>query len=166
MITRARTLVAVVVALLVLAIVAIPIGRHEGSTAVRVQQQKIEATLALTPAGISWKGLAAYRFASNYVCLLYRAGKNPFALEFCFDYQGRLVESIDRRNATSPHFGSLRYEPSAAPVRIAPAKLAVFFHGIVPLEPLHLKPDQLPLGIADGGPALYAAQCPSCPATG
>lgn len=165
MIRRRRTLVVALAVMLVLVAVALPLGRREGSAAVRSEQQEIEATLRRTPAGIGWQGLAAFRLTPTFDCLLYRVGKNPFALEFCFDGDGRLIEAIDRRNPTSPHFGSLRYDPDASPVRIAPTRLARFFRHIVGLEhvPMQAGP---PLGFPDGGPALYRFHCPRCPATG
>ena len=55
-------------------------------------------------------------------CLLYGRGSNPFALEFCFDPAGRVVEAIDRRG-TVPRIWSLREQPSASNIHIDRAKV-------------------------------------------
>jgi hypothetical protein len=50
-------------------------------------------------------------------CLLYKRGRNPFALELCFDGAGRVIEAIDRRGG-SPRISSIREDPSASNIRI------------------------------------------------
>lgn len=61
-------------------------------------------------------GLVGFRVFSDFDCLIYRRGPNPFALELCVDRTGRVVEAIDRRTVTR-HYYSLRADPSASPVR-------------------------------------------------
>ena len=41
--------------------------------------------------------LASFRYLSDFQCLGYKRGKNPVALEVCFDAHGRVVEAFDRR---------------------------------------------------------------------
>ena len=50
-------------------------------------------------------------------CVLYRRGSNRFALEFCFDGDGRVIEGYDRRGS-SPKIGSLREHPSASTIYV------------------------------------------------
>lgn len=54
----------------------------------------------------------------GFDCLLYKRGSNRFALEFCFDGQGRVIETIDRRGAGDPKISSLREDPGASTIRI------------------------------------------------
>lgn len=56
------------------------------------------------------------RVAFNFDCLLYRRGGDRFALELCFDQQGRLVEVIDRRGS-GHRIASLREEAGASRIR-------------------------------------------------
>lgn len=114
----------------------------------------MERIVHLTPDGIDRRGLSAYRLTPDFDCLLYRAGANPYALEFCFDGLGRLVEAIDRRNEKSLRIGSLRYDPSATPIVVPPQRLARFFRGIKGVSVAH----GIPLGIEDVGPVLYKSK--------
>ena len=51
-------------------------------------------------------------------CLLYKRGSNPFALEFCFDGAGRVIEAIDRTRRSARASGASarirRRRPSAS----------------------------------------------------
>ena len=64
--------------------------------------------------------LSAYRVSIGFGfdCLLYRRGGKRFALELCFDRQGRVIEAIDRRGAGDPRIFSLREEPELASLRV------------------------------------------------
>ena len=139
---RRRPRLAIVVAVVALA-ACVPIGRYERSRAIKAQQKKIEHIAALTRGRPT-----AYRFADQYDCLLYRVGPNPYALELCYDGQGRLVEALDRRRGL--HVGSLRYDPAAAPIRLAPSTIA----GMLP-RVRGVPPGTMPLGFPDTGPKLY-----------
>jgi hypothetical protein len=61
--------------------------------------------------------LSGYRVMSGFDCLVYRRGRNAFALELCANASGRLVEAIDRRKVERRIF-SLRTQPSLATNRI------------------------------------------------
>lgn len=63
--------------------------------------------------------LDAYRVDIDFAfdCLVYRRGTNRFALELCFDSDGRVVEAIDRRNG-DPQIASLREDPEASTIRV------------------------------------------------
>ena len=45
--------------------------------------------------------LRGFRIFVNFECLVYKRGRNDFALELCVDDQGRVVEAIDRRDGTA-----------------------------------------------------------------
>lgn len=65
-----------------------------------------------------------YRYLGlDMQCLLYRRGKNPFALELCFDGAGRVVETIDRRTAPKPQIHSLRDDRTRSSVRVDRAEV-------------------------------------------
>jgi hypothetical protein len=68
--------------------------------------------------------LTAYRIDidSRFDCLIYKRGSNRLALELCFDRQGRLVETIDRRSG-SPKISSLREDPAASTIHVPRAEV-------------------------------------------
>src|SRR5207249_5242463 len=76
----------------------IPVGRWERSRHARHEVAGIRRVLAAI-GSIQQPALDAYRVAvgPNMNCLLYRRGSNPFALEFCYDPAGRVLEGYDRR---------------------------------------------------------------------
>jgi hypothetical protein len=92
------------------------VGRWERSRNARDQVRGMERVRALV-APLDSRSLSGYRVQPAFDCLVYRSGRNPFALELCFDRAGRLVEAIDRRTQTR-HISSLRSDPSASSVRV------------------------------------------------
>ena len=95
----------------------------------------------------------AYRLTPTLACLLYGRGADSYALELCYDLHGGLVEAIDRR-ALSPVFWDITYEPAAARVHVAPAKLAAVLRGMKAFKLLRIPPGVLPSGLQDYGPRL------------
>jgi hypothetical protein len=61
--------------------------------------------------------LTAYRYFAAFQCLAYRRGQVRLALELCVNWEGRVVEAIDRRSGT-PTIWSLRDDPTRSTVRI------------------------------------------------
>jgi hypothetical protein len=59
--------------------------------------------------------LRGFRIFVNFECLVYKRGRNDFALELCVDDQGRIVEAIDRRDGTAEVW-SLRDDRSRSEV--------------------------------------------------
>ena len=51
-------------------------------------------------------------------CVAFSTPQNALGLQLCFDAQGRLVESVDRRGA-QPVYSSLVDDPSAAKIRVS-----------------------------------------------
>jgi len=113
-----RVVLAAALALAVLAAL-VPVGRWERGRHVREELRGLRELQALVgPLGSP--SLSAYRVGVGFGfdCLLYRREGNRFALELCFDRQGRLIEAIDRRRRGDPRIASLREEPSASTIRV------------------------------------------------
>jgi hypothetical protein len=123
--TRARTRWLVAAAAVVLGLLAlIPVGRWEARRHARQELAGIRKVLAAI-GPYDQQALAAYRQGvgnPGLDCLLYRRGSNPFALEFCFDGRGRVLEGYDRRG-TNPKIWSLREDPSASTIHVDRARL-------------------------------------------
>lgn len=66
--------------------------------------------------------LHGFRLFVHFDCLVYKRGRNGFALEVCVDDSGRVVEAIDRRNG-DPSIWSLRDDPTKSSVRVDPAEV-------------------------------------------
>jgi hypothetical protein len=110
-----------VLALAVLAVL-VPIGRYEARRHAHSEMKGLRHVQALV-GSLDSSRLDAYRVMGTFNCLLYRRGSDPFALELCFDLQGRLIEGIDRRSG-SPRIWSLREDPKASTIRVDPNEVA------------------------------------------
>ncbi len=97
----------------------IPIGRWEASRHADSELAGMRRVLAAV-GPLDQPLLDAYRVnvGTGFDCLLYKRGANRFALELCFDKQGRLIEAIDRRAGGDPRISSLREEPSDSTIRV------------------------------------------------
>ncbi len=102
-------------------------GRHESQAMSRLVAQvgRLDAPQ-----------LDSYRYLSpGLQCLLYRRGRNPFALELCVDARGRVVETIDRRTAPKPRIHSLRDDPGRSTVHVDRAEATRLLHSFgIPLD--------------------------------
>jgi hypothetical protein len=105
------------VALVMLAVVLVLVGRLERRHHADIQNDRIQRVLAAV-GELDGPTLDAYRERSDFDCLIYKRGKNPYALELCVDAAGRVVEAIDRRFGR-PRIGSLREETSLATHRVS-----------------------------------------------
>lgn len=61
--------------------------------------------------------LEGFRFLEEFQCLIYGRDGRTFALELCVDWDGRVVEGIDRRG-DEVEIWSLREDPGRARVRV------------------------------------------------
>lgn len=137
-------------------VLLVPLGRWQASRALAADQERIEHIAALA-GPLAGPRLTAYRL-SIYDCLLYRVGKDPFAIELCFDQHGRLVEAIDRRHyGFDPQIGSVRYDPSAAPLTVAPMRVLTLIQRAGGLRGVGLFGGMLPGPFADSAPVLTEA---------
>ena len=111
-------------ALVAACLALIPIGRWEERRHARHELAGIRSVLAAI-GPYDQPSLDAYRRgvgSPGLDCVLYRRGSNPYALEFCFDGAGRVVEGYDRRG-TAPRIWSLRDHPSSSDIRVDRAQL-------------------------------------------
>lgn len=161
------TIIALLGATLLLAL--IPLGRWEQNRSIRARLAGIEHVRAAIGPDLYNPDLTGYRIARPVDCLTYRAGSVIFARELCFDVEGRLIEAIDRRTG-DPKIWSLREDPAAARLRLAPRSLdalirrlgglqGVPFTGLVPTAYESIGPSMRAiLGIAEIiGPDLRTA---------
>jgi len=111
-------------ALALVLLALIPIGRWEARRHARHELAGIRGVLrAIGP--YDQPSLDAYRQGvgnPGLDCLLYRRGTNPYALEFCFDGAGRVVEGYDRRG-TSPRIWSIREVPASSDIHVDRSRL-------------------------------------------
>lgn len=63
------------------------------------------------------KTLAGFRVLRDLQCLIYRRNGRTFGLELCVDWDGRVVEAMDRRGDEA-EIWSLREDPGRARVRV------------------------------------------------
>jgi hypothetical protein len=110
-----RTLVWALVAALVL-VALIPLGRWERSRRADEQNEGMR-TVVSAVGPLDSSSLSAFRRNLSFDCLLYKRGRNPFALELCVDPESRLIEAIDRRG-DEPEIWSLRDDPGRAALTI------------------------------------------------
>lgn len=115
---RKLAILAVVVVLLPLLVVA---GRWEQRRQVRHEIAGMRAVLAaigpldrISPTG--------YRIGPPD-CLAYPIPTNALGLQVCFDRDGRVVETVDRRSLY-PVYASLAYDPSLSTLRGSPTRIA------------------------------------------
>jgi hypothetical protein len=146
-------LLAAAAALLLLAAIA-PLGRWERNRQINRQADGMRSLSAL--AGPDFTGvrpasrLSAGRPAGPMDCLLYKVGDNQIAFELCFDWNGRLIEAIDRRSATTK-FWLLRDDPTRSPVRASIRVLLARFHELKLFKDVPLDSPTLPVGYPDVG---------------
>lgn len=110
-------------ALVLVLLALVPVGRWEARRHARHELAGIRTVLAAI-GPYDQPQLDAYRrgIAGMFDCLLYRRGSNPYALEFCFDAEGRVVEAYDRRG-TGPKIWSIREDPTSSNIHVDYAKL-------------------------------------------
>ncbi len=138
------------------ALVAVAAAGHlETATATETQNRGIARLLALE--GADWSSKAsAFRLSQSFDCLLYKAGGDPYAVELCFDADGRIVEAIDRRRSSTV-FWNLTFDPSASTTAVDPATLIKAF---VAAGAATRGAATIPLGQLDRGPLLIVHKKP------
>lgn len=103
-------------ALFVVCALLVLIGRWErGERAEEQNAGMREVVAAVGP--LDDASLTAFRYFATFQCLAYRRGEVRLALELCIDWDGRVVEAIDRRSG-SPTIWSVRDEPTLSTVRV------------------------------------------------
>lgn len=143
----ALTLAALLVAAAALALV----GRWESERAVRRELREMRHVLDLVGPTLTARTPSAYRPAEEFACLDYRTSKQePFGLELCFDAEGRLVETIDRRGS-GIRIGSLREQPEASTIRVGVDTVLRALRSAAPKQ-FPAEVHELPIGGPDLGP--------------
>ena len=148
----ARRRSALLLAALLLAAAALALlGRWEGDRAVRRELQEMRRVLNLVGPTLTARTPSAYRPAETFACLDYRTSEEePYGLELCFDAEGRLVETIDRRGSEI-RVGSLREQPGASTIRVGVDTVLSALRAAAPkLFPTTV--DELLIGRPDLGP--------------
>jgi hypothetical protein len=105
-----------VLAALAVAALLVAVGRWERGHRADEQVSGMRGVLAAV-GPLDSPGLSAFRYLTNFQCVLYERGGNRVALELCFDADGRLIEAIDRRSG-DPEIWSLRDDPSRSTIRV------------------------------------------------
>jgi hypothetical protein len=113
-VSRRVVVVAAVAVLAALAIVAV--GRWERTRHADRENEGIERVSAAV-GELDGPTLEGFRFLEEFQCLIYGRDGRTFALELCVDWNGRVVEGIDRRGG-STEIWSLREDPAKARVRV------------------------------------------------
>jgi hypothetical protein len=130
-----RLLTPVVAVSIIAAVPLVVVGRWERGH--RARHEAIGMHRVVADVGkLDSPSLDAFRYMSAEVqCLLYRRGRDPFALELCFDSTGRVVETIDRRTAPAPRIHSLRDDPTTSTLRVDRSEVTRLLHELgVPLR--------------------------------
>ena len=112
----ARRAALVAAAGLGVAVLLVAVGRWEADRHAREQNEGMARVLGeIGP--LDQPEVSGYRRMTIFDCLTYRRGENPFALELCVNAQGRVIETMDRRNG-EPDVWSLREDPGKATNRV------------------------------------------------
>lgn len=111
-----RRIVAVLAVVLVAALAVVAVGRAERTRHADVENDGIERVYSAV-GDLEGPTLAGFRFATEFQCLIYRRESRTFALELCADWEGRVIEAIDRRGGET-EIWSLREDPERARVRL------------------------------------------------
>jgi hypothetical protein len=116
---RDRAALLVGLAIVLLAIALVLVGRWEEARSARNEVR--EMRLVLNAVGdLTRRRPTGYRIGPPD-CLSYATPENLYALQICFDRSGRVVETVDRRPA-QPKYASLAYDPALSTIRV-PVKL-------------------------------------------
>ncbi len=116
-----RRSVGVALAVAVLAVVLVLVGRWEARREADRETNGFHIVQRLI-GPLDSRTLSGFRVFPAFDCLTYRRGKNPFALELCVDASGRVVEAIDRRTFDR-RIWSLRFDPALSTDRVERAQV-------------------------------------------
>jgi hypothetical protein len=130
-----RRLLTLFVAVSIAAVPLVVVGRWERGH--RARHEAIGMRRVVADVGkLDSSSLDAFRYVSQeFQCLLYRRGRDPFALELCVDRAGRVIETIDRRTAPAPRIHSLRDDPARSTLLVDRKQVTRLLHELgVPLR--------------------------------
>jgi hypothetical protein len=118
-VTQRVVVIAVAVVVAVAALVGV--GRWEQHRAADTEMAGMRSVLAAIGGHINSKRLSGFRYGPPN-CLAYHDRTMLLALQLCFDSEGRVIQSVDRR-PDQPRYSSLEYEPSLSTIRFPPAEI-------------------------------------------
>jgi len=122
-----------VVVVLVAAIAVVALGRWEGARHADRENDGIERVYDAV-GDLEGPTLEGFRFLEEFQCLVYERDGRTFALELCVDWDGRVVEGIDRRG-DDVEISSLREDAERARVRGRLAIIITFVTIRIPQHP-------------------------------
>ena len=102
-----RRVVAIVAAVVVGAAILVAVGRWEEHRAARTEMDGMRVVLAAIGGKIDSPRLSGYRFGPPN-CLAYHTDTMLLALQLCFDSEGRLIQSVDRRPDQPRYYGGAK----------------------------------------------------------
>jgi hypothetical protein len=119
-----RTALVVSALVAALAVLLVVVGRWEESRAARHEVDQMR--LVVNAVGdLSRRRPTGYRLGPPD-CLAYATPENLYGLQICFDREGRIIETVDRRPA-QPKYASLAYDPALSTLRVSPSLVARLF---------------------------------------
>lgn len=110
----------------------VEVGRSEERRAAEETAREMEALFALVDEDVASRRLTGYRLGPP-ICFSYLIGKDPWAIQLCFDGEGRLVETVDRRGQED-EYASLAYKPELSPIKVSPEEIAAVLRRIEELR--------------------------------
>ncbi len=108
--------IAVGFAVVLAAVVLVAVARWERARHADHENAGIERVHAAV-GELDGPTLEGFRFLGEFQCLIYGRDGRAFALELCVDWDGHVVEGIDRRGE-GVEIWSLREDPERARVRV------------------------------------------------
>ena len=99
----------------IVAVALVAVARWERDRHADEQNAGIERVHE-TVGSLDAETLEGFRMLQEFQCLIYRANGRKFGLELCVDWDGRVVEAIDRRDGVQ--IWSLREDPELTRVRV------------------------------------------------
>jgi hypothetical protein len=116
-----RRVIGIAVAVVLALALLVAVGRWEEHRAANKEMAGMRSVLAAVGGDIRSSRLSGYRYGPPD-CLAYHDKTMLLALQLCFDSEGRLIQSVDRR-PERPRYSSLEYEPSLSTIRFPRARI-------------------------------------------
>jgi len=116
-----RRVLGIVIAIVAALALLVAVGRWEQHRAAKNEMAGMRTVLAAIGGDIRSPRLSGYRYGPPD-CLAYHDKTMLLALQLCFDPDGRLIQSVDRR-PEQPRYSSLEYEPSLSTIRFPRARI-------------------------------------------
>lgn len=113
---------------LVAAVALVAVGRWEQARHADRENDGIES-VRVAVGTLDGPTLEGFRFLGEFQCLIYGRDGRTFGLELCADWEGRVIEGIDRRGGVVKIW-SLREDPGRARVRVDRSRFEGLIEGM------------------------------------